>query len=140
MELLESFTEENVRKARLLFGTATAWDYEHLMGDTLKEKSESLFIRVYEMANVVSAKTGGTQPDWVLFNDSFRDMFEVFCQEKVSFDKPTSYLCKLSGRWDAFRTKFLNSGEVLLGTNDALRNPVGNSKYIARILIHNMPN
>ena len=47
-------------------GTVAAWDFNTALGETLKEKYESLYIKIVELSNVVHRKTLRGGCNWLV--------------------------------------------------------------------------
>lgn len=47
-------------------GKVAVWDFQSALGDTIKEKHESLYVKVVELSNVINRKTI-SQENWLVF-------------------------------------------------------------------------
>lgn len=58
-------------------GTVSTWDLSTALGDTIKEKYESLYIKVTEVANVVHRKTLRGAANWIVTSPEVASIFET---------------------------------------------------------------
>jgi hypothetical protein len=52
------------------------WDFQSALGDTIKEKYESLYVKVVELSNVINRKTIN-QDNWLVFVDKVDPFYEM---------------------------------------------------------------
>lgn len=138
--LEDLFTKEVIPHLLTRCGTIAVCDYGTFLGDSLKEKFESLYIKLHEVSNVVAAKSG-LHPHWILAGTFVGNLIGCFSSSYGHNEKPkvTNYVKRLNNKWDVFRTEQLEPGMVIMGTNEALRNPFEESKYLARLTVCNTP-
>jgi hypothetical protein len=58
-------------------GTVAAWDFNTALGDTIKEKYESLYVKVVEVSNVVHRKTLRGGCNWLVTSPEVASIFET---------------------------------------------------------------
>jgi hypothetical protein len=58
-------------------GTVASWDFNTALGDTIKEKYESLYVKVVEVSNVVHRKTLRGGCNWLVTSPEVASIFET---------------------------------------------------------------
>ena len=53
------------------------WDFSTALGDTIKEKYESLYVKVVEVTNVVHRKTLRGGANWIVTSPEVASIFET---------------------------------------------------------------
>ena len=117
---LSTVTHEHVVQWLRDAKTRTEWDHEAALGDTLKEKSESLYVKLVEVTNVLIRK--GTQGYfWVIMSPEPACIFETFyrvCENSDQIEMGSSKIYHLGScnrRWQVFVDPQLTPDVILLG-------------------------
>lgn len=103
--------------------TRTVWDHDSALGDTLREKCESLYVKLVEVTNVLINK-GASGYFWILMGAPAASMFE----SSYTFDaagallemgtKKIYPLGVLNWRWRVYVDPLLSSDLILIGVGE----------------------
>lgn len=104
-------------------GTVSAWDFNTTLGDTLKEKYESLFIKLVEISNIVHRKTLRGGANWIVCSPEVASIFETATAgfgPTISPDGFTGllgiqYVGTINGKWKMYKDPLFPTGQILLG-------------------------
>lgn len=64
------------RKAERERPQVSMWDFETALGETIREKYESLYVRVVEVSNVINRKTLHGGANWLVTSPEVASIFE----------------------------------------------------------------
>jgi hypothetical protein len=106
-------------------GTRCAWDFNTALGDTIREKYESLYIKVVEVTNVLIRK-GASGLFWICASPEVASIFEVatmgfFPTSQEQFELGTKKVYKLGvmqRRWSVYVDPSLETNQVLIGCGE----------------------
>jgi len=107
---------------RLNAGTVAAWDFNTALGDTIKEKYESLFVKIVEVSNVVHRKTLRGGANWIVTSPEVASMFETATagfapQQSENFTSSIGiqYVGSVASRWRVYKDPLFPTNQILLG-------------------------
>ena len=108
---------------RLNAGTISAWDFNTAMGGTLKEKYESLFIKIVEVSNVIHRKTLRGGANWIVCSPEVASIFETATAgfaPAMNADGWTGalgvqYVGTVNARWRLYVDPMFPPGQILMG-------------------------
>jgi hypothetical protein len=103
-------------------GTVAAWDFNTSLGDTIKEKYESLYIKVVEISNVVHRKTLRGGCNWLVTSPEVASIFETATagfapapSETFTSSLGIQYVGSVNNRWKLYKDPLFPTGQILLG-------------------------
>lgn len=103
-------------------GTVAAWDFNTSLGDTIKEKYESLYIKVVEISNVVHRKTLRGGCNWLVTSPEVASIFETATagfapapSETFTSSLGIQYVGTVNNRWKLYKDPLFPTGQILLG-------------------------
>jgi hypothetical protein len=103
-------------------GTIAAWDYNTALGETVKEKYESLYIKVVELSNVVHRKTLRGGCNWIVTSPEVAAIFETATagfapapSETFTSSLGIQYVGTVSNRWRMYKDPLFPNNQLLLG-------------------------
>jgi hypothetical protein len=103
-------------------GTVTAWDFNTALGDTIKEKYESLYVKVVEVSNVIHRKTLRGGANWLVTSPEVASMFETATagfapapSETFTSSLGIQYVGTVNNRWRLYKDPLFPSNQILLG-------------------------
>ena len=103
-------------------GTTSAWDFSAALGDTIKEKYESLFVKVTEVSNVIHRKTLRGGANWIVCSPEIASIFETATagfapapSETFSSSLGVQYVGSVNNRWRLFKDPLFQTNQMLLG-------------------------
>jgi len=103
-------------------GTVSAWDFNTALGDTIKEKYESLYIKVVEVSNVVHRKTLRGGCNWLVTSPEVASIFETATagfapapSETFTSSLGIQYVGSVNNRWKLYKDPLFPSGQILMG-------------------------
>lgn len=101
-------------------GTNRTWDFTNALGDTIKEKYESLYIELITTGNIVKNKTD-CEPNWLVTSPEIASIFGSFCQgfdcspsERFTSSLGIQYVGTF-GRWRIYKDPLFPTSQILLG-------------------------
>ena len=107
---------------RLNAGTVAAWDFNTALGDTIKEKYESLFVKIVEVSNVVHRKTLRGGANWIVTSPEVASMFETATagfapQQSETFTSSIGiqYVGAVAPRCRVYKDPLFPTNQILLG-------------------------
>lgn len=107
---------------RLNAGTVSAWDFATALGQTIKEKYESLYVKVVEVSNVIHRKTlrGGanflvTSPEVASIFETATAGFGPTMSDTFTSSLGIQYVGTINSRWRLFKDPLFPPGQILLG-------------------------
>lgn len=107
---------------RLNAGTVAAWDFSTALGSTLKEKYESLYIKLVEISNVVHRKTLRGGCNWIVTSPEVASIFEAATagfapkpSETFTSSLGLQYVGSVNDRWRMYKDPLFPQGQILMG-------------------------
>lgn len=103
-------------------GTVSVWDFNTAYGDTIKEKYESLYVKVVEISNVVHRKTLRGGCNWLVTSPEVASVFETATagfapapSETFTSSLGIQYVGTVNNRWRLYKDPLFPTGQILLG-------------------------
>lgn len=103
-------------------GTIAVWDFNTALGDTIKEKYESLYVKVVEVSNVVHRKTLRGGCNWLVTSPEVASVFETATagfapapSETFTSSLGIQYVGTINNRWRLYKDPLFPQGQILLG-------------------------
>ena len=103
-------------------GTTTSWDYNTALGDTIKEKYESLFVKVVETSAVIHRKTLRGGANWIIASPEVCAIFETATAgfapsqtEGFTSNLGVQYVGTVNSRWKLYKDPLFQNNQLLMG-------------------------
>lgn len=103
-------------------GTIAVWDFNTALGDTIKEKYESLYVKVVEVSNVVHRKTLRGGCNWLVTSPEVASVFETATagfapapSETFTSSLGIQYVGAVNNRWRLYKDPLFPQGQILMG-------------------------
>ena len=103
-------------------GTVAVWDFNTALGDTIKEKYESLYVKVVEVSNVVHRKTLRGGCNWLVTSPEVASVFETATagfapapSDTFTSSLGVQYVGTINNRWRLYKDPLFPQGQILLG-------------------------
>lgn len=103
-------------------GTVASWDFNTALGDTIKEKYESLYIKIVEVSNVVHRKTLRGGCNWIVTSPEVASIFETATagfapapSETFTSSLGIQYVGTVNSRWRLYKDPLFPTGQMMLG-------------------------
>ncbi len=103
-------------------GTVASWDFNTALGDTIKEKYESLYVKIVEVSNVIHKKTLRGGANWLVCSPEVASIFETATagfapapSEGFTSSLGIQYVATVNNRWRLYKDPLFPSGQVLMG-------------------------
>lgn len=103
-------------------GTVSSWDFNTALGDTIKEKYESLYVKVVEVSNVVHRKTLRGGANWIVTSPEVASIFETATagfapasSETFTSSLGIQYVGTVNNRWRMYKDPLFPTGQILMG-------------------------
>lgn len=103
-------------------GTVAAWNFGSALGDTIKEKYESLYVKVVEVSNVIHRKTLRGSANWLVTSPEIASMFETATAGFAPAPSDTfnstlgvQYVGTINNRWKLYKDPLFPTSEILMG-------------------------
>lgn len=103
-------------------GTIAVWDFNTALGDTIKEKYESLYVKVVEVSNVVHRKTLRGGCNWLVTSPEVASVFETATagfapapSETFTSSLGVQYVGTINNRWRLYKDPLFPQGQILMG-------------------------
>jgi hypothetical protein len=103
-------------------GTVASWDFNTALGDTIKEKYESLYVKITEISNVVHRKTLRGGANWLVTSPEVSSIFETAtagfapaASETFTSSLGVQYVGTVNTKWRLYKDPLFPTGQVLLG-------------------------
>lgn len=103
-------------------GTVTAWDFNTALGDTIKEKYESLYVKVVEVSNVIHRKTLRGGANFIVTSPEVASVFETATagfapapSETFTSSIGIQYVGTVNNRWRLYKDPLFPTGQLLMG-------------------------
>jgi len=103
-------------------GTVSAWDFNTALGETIKEKYESLYVKVVEISNVIHRKTLRGGANWIVTSPEVASIFETATagfapapSETFTSSIGVQYVGTVNNRWRLYKDPLFPSNQILMG-------------------------
>jgi hypothetical protein len=103
-------------------GTVAVWDFNTALGDTIKEKYESLYIKVVEVCNVIHKKTLRGGANWVVTSPEVASVFETATAGFAPTPSDTftsslgiQYVGTVNQKFRLYKDPLFPTGQLLMG-------------------------
>ena len=103
-------------------GTVAAWDFNTALGDTIKEKYESLYVKIVEISNVVHRKTLRGGCNWIVTSPEVASIFETATagfapnpSETFTSSLGIQYVGTINSRWRLYKDPLFPTSQIVLG-------------------------
>lgn len=103
-------------------GTVSAWDYNTALGDTIKERYESLFVKLVEVSAVIHRKTLRSEANWIVTSPEVAALFETATagfapipSESFTSGIGVQYVGTVNKRWTVYKDPAFPQGQILMG-------------------------
>lgn len=113
---------EIITNLRAGVGTIAMWDYASALGDTIKEKYESLYVKVVEVSNVIMKKTLRGGANWLVVSPEIASVFETATAgfapaPTADFESALGiqYVGTINNRWKVYKDPLFPNDQILLG-------------------------
>lgn len=136
------FTHEELQDISNNACTVCAWDFNTCLGDTIKEKYESLYVKLHELTNVL-VKKGAKGYFWIVCSENISAIIETctagFMPSPIdcldTYNTPLQgqyplgmesieYVGLLNGKWRIYRdSEMTYDSSLIIGCNDRREDP-----------------
>ena len=113
---------EVLQDLRANAGTVTAWDFNTSLGDTIKEKYESLYVKIVEISSVIHRKTLRGGANFIVTSPEVASIFETATagfapapSETFSSSLGIQYVGTVNNRWRLYKDPLFQSNQLLMG-------------------------
>lgn len=116
--LIDEIHAEILTDLRNNAGTVATFDYATALGDTIKEKYESFYIKIVEVSGVIHRKTLRGGANWIVTSPEIAELFTNACHWGDWKGRDNSELCyhgTMNNRWRLYSSKSAQRGTMLLG-------------------------
>lgn len=103
-------------------GTVATWDYSTALGDTIKERYESLYVKLSEVSSVIHRKTLRGGANWIITSPEVAAIFETSVAgyapqntESFSSSLGVQYVGAVSSKWRVYKDPLFPSNQILMG-------------------------
>lgn len=103
-------------------GTVGSWDFNTALGDTIKERYESLYVKVVEMSNVIHRKTLRGGANWIVTSPEVASVFETATagfapdpSETFTSSLGIQYVGTINRRWRLYKDPLFPTNQLLMG-------------------------
>jgi hypothetical protein len=103
-------------------GTVTAWDFNTALGETIKEKYESLYVKVVEVSAVIHRKTLRGGANWLVTSPEVASIFETATagfapapSETFTSSLGIQYVGTVNNRWRLYKDPLFPTNQILMG-------------------------
>ena len=103
-------------------GTVAAWDYSTALGETVKEKYESLYVKVTEVSNVIHRKTLRGGANFIVTSPEVASVFETATagfapapSETFTSSLGVQYVGTINNRWRLYKDPLFPTNQLLMG-------------------------
>lgn len=127
--------------------TVAAYDFASALGDTIKEKYESLYIKLIEVTNVLKLKNNNESPDIFITSPQISSVFEAATSgvgwggpDLFQFE-PMVYVGTINMKWRLYKCLNIQANQILLGYSVKDMQPISimeEGQRLARISIANL--
>jgi hypothetical protein len=143
------FTSEELLNIARTAGTVCTWDFVNCLGDTIKEKYESLYAKCHELTAVLLRK-GAAGYFWICCSPEVGSIFETACYgfapvhcDKFSEDRQLGvspmglseqrYRGSINMKWRLYTDTEIPENMLLIGCNDKIED----SSHYAKLMVAN---
>lgn len=146
------FDSEGLADIAKTAGTVAAWDFLTALGDTIKEKYESLYVKCHELTSILLRKGAkgyfwiATSPEvasifetatagfWPISSREFQDQYGTEDLGVAPLGLPqVTYRGSVNYRWRLYADTMMPQNMVLIGCNDKKED----TSHYAKLIIHN---
>lgn len=103
-------------------GTVSAWDFSTALGDTIKERYESLYVKIVEVSNVIHRKTLRGGANWLVTSPEVASIFETATagfapapSETFTSSLGIQYVGTINNRWRLYKDPLFRTNQLLMG-------------------------
>jgi hypothetical protein len=103
-------------------GTIAAWDFNTSLGDTIKEKYESLYVKLVEISNIIHKKTLRGGANWIVCSPEVASIFETATagfaptmSDTFTSSLGIQYVGTVTNKWRVYKDPLFPTGQILLG-------------------------
>lgn len=103
-------------------GTVATWDFATALGDQIKEKYESLFVKVVEVSNIIHRKTLRGGANWLITSPEVASIFETATagfapapSNNFESSLGIQYIGTAANRWKLYKDPLFPRGTILMG-------------------------
>jgi hypothetical protein len=103
-------------------GTVASWDFNTALGDTIKEKYESLYVKVVEVSNIIHRKTLRGGANWLVTSPEVASIFETATagfapatSETFTSSLGIQYVGTVNNRWRMYKDPLFPTNQILMG-------------------------
>ena len=103
-------------------GTVAVWDFNTALGDTIKEKYESLYVKVVEVAAVVHRKTLRGGANWMVTSPEVASIFETATagfapapSDTFTTSLGVQYVGTVNQKFRLYKDPLFPTGQILMG-------------------------
>lgn len=103
-------------------GTVGSWDFNTALGDTIKERYESLYVKVVEMSAVIHRKTLRGGANWIVTSPEVASVFETSTagfapdpSETFTSSLGIQYVGTINKRWRLYKDPLFPSNQLIMG-------------------------
>ena len=103
-------------------GSISVWDFNTALGDTIKEKYESLYVKIVEVSAHVHRKTLRGGCNWIVTSPEVASMFETATAGFAPTPSDTfttaigiQYVGTVNNRWRVYKDPLFPQGQILMG-------------------------
>ena len=103
-------------------GTVAAWDFNTALGETIKEKYESLYVKVVEVSAVIHRKTLRGGANWLVTSPEVASIFETATagfapapSETFTSSLGIQYVGTVNNRWRLYKDPLFPANQILMG-------------------------
>ncbi len=103
-------------------GTIAAWDFNTALGDTIKEKYESLYVKLVELSNVIHRKTLRGGANWLVCSPEVASIFETATagfaptmSDTFTSSLGIQYVGTVNSKWRLYKDPLFPTGQILCG-------------------------
>lgn len=103
-------------------GTIASWDYNTALGDTIKEKYESLYVKIVQVSAEIHRKTMRSGANWLVVSPEVASIFETATagfapspSETFTSSLGIQYVGTVNNRWRMYKDPLFPSNQILMG-------------------------
>jgi Major capsid protein Gp23 len=103
-------------------GTVSAWDFNTALGETIKEKYESLYVKVTEISNIIHRKTLRGSANWLVTSPEVASIFETATagfapapSETFTSSLGVQYVGTVNNKWRLYKDPLFPTNQILMG-------------------------
>lgn len=103
-------------------GTVSAWDFNTTLGDTIKEKYESLYVKLVELSNVIHRKTLRGGANWIVTSPEVASIFETATagfaptpSDTFTSSAGVQYVGTVMSKWRVYKDPLFPTNQILFG-------------------------